>query len=149
MSSHTRLLYHIVWCPKNRAPVLLKEGRKDLFKYLAGILKNKGCLLYCINGMDDHIHILTHIHQSQKVSALVGELKRCSSLWIKKQNVFSGFEYWQAGYGAFSVNFKDRSRVIEYIADQEKHHKKESFETEYIRLLLDHEIEFVEEYLFV
>ena len=149
MSSYTQLLYHIVWSTKHRAPILNEENRASLFRYLSKILKNKNCYLYCMNGMDDHIHILTSIHQSLKVSVVVGELKRSSSIWIKKNNIFPGFESWQIGYGAFSLNYKDRHRVIQYIINQAEHHKKKSFATEYKDLLADHEIEFEEKYLWV
>ncbi|MEQ9313501.1 MAG: transposase [Cytophagales bacterium] len=68
MSTYTQIIYQIVFSTKNRVPVLHKKGRPDLFKYIWGILKNKKCHLYQINGVEDHIHILTHIHPSVALS---------------------------------------------------------------------------------
>ena len=82
--------------------MLMKENRDQLFKYIWGILKNKKCHLYRINGVEDHIHILTHLHPSIVLPDLVKDIKLASSAFIKESNIFSEFKGWQQGYGGFT-----------------------------------------------
>ena len=102
MSTYTQLTYQIVFSTKKRRPVLEKEKRDDLFKYIWGLLKNKDCHLYRINGVKDHLHILTHIHPTLSVAGLVKDIKVSSSNFIRRENQFAGFEGWQSGYAAFT-----------------------------------------------
>ena len=148
MSTYTQLLYQIVFSTKNRKPCLKKENREELFRYIWGLLNNKKCHLYRINAVDDHIHIATHIHPSISISSLIKDLKLSSNEYIKNNNLFDGFDGWQDGYGAFTYNIKDKDKLIEYIKNQEEHHKKVSYKDELISLLKEFEIEFDEKYLF-
>lgn len=148
MSTYTQILYQIVFSTKNRVPVLQKDKRPELFKYIWGILKNKNCHLYQINGVEDHIHILTHIHPSISLSDLVKDIKVASSIYIKENNLFKNFIGWQSGYGAFTYSINEKERLINYIQNQEEHHKKTSFRDEYISLLNEFDISFEEKYLF-
>ena len=112
MSTYTQLLYQIVFSTKERNPVLAKPNRARLFRYISGILKNKNCHLYIINGVEDHIHILTHIHQSIAIADLVKDIKVASNLFIKEQNLFNDFTYWQEGYGVFTYSTKEKYQLI-------------------------------------
>lgn len=105
------------------------------------------CHLYRINGVEDHIHILTSLHPSVCLSDLVKDIKVSSSKWIKENGVFPHFTHWQDGYGAFTDNDREKKRLIEYIKKQETHHKKVSFVDEYKALLLEAGIEFDDKYL--
>ena len=147
MSTYTQILYQIVFSTKNRERTLLKEKRKELFKYIWGILKNKNCHMYRINGVEDHLHIATHIHPSISLSSLVKDIKLASSDYIKDKRLFEKFGGWQDGYGAFTYSIKEKDRLIEYIKNQEEHHRKKTFREEYIKLLEEHGIEFNEKYL--
>lgn len=147
MSTYTQLLYQIVFSTKERNPSLLKPNRNQLYKYLWGILKNKNCHLYRINGVEDHLHIITHIHPTVPVSTLIKDLKISSNKYIKKEGLFPNFIGWQDGYGAFSYSIKAKDQLIEYVNKQEEHHKTVTFRDEYIALLNEHEIEFDEQYL--
>lgn len=147
IATYTQILYQIVYSTKNRNPVLKGERRDDLFKYLWGILKNKNCHLYRINGVEDHIHIVTHLHPTIALSSLIKDMKIASSTWIKKENIFPGFSGWQDGYGAFTYSINDKDRLIEYVKNQQEHHKIKSFKEEYIELMKEHGIEFNEKYL--
>ena len=111
------------------------------------ILKNKKCVLYRINGIEDHLHIATHIHPMVAVSSLVKDIKVASSIWIKEQDLFPNFTSWQVGYGAFTYSIKEKEVLIDYIKRQEEHHKTKTFREEYIKLLDEHNIEFDEKYL--
>ena len=147
MSTYTQILYQIVFSTKYREKVLLPEQRPELFKYIWGILKNKNCHLYRINGVEDHLHIATHLHPSVALASLVKDIKLASSKYIKENSLFTHFNGWQEGYGAFTYTVKEKDRLIEYIKNQEEHHKKITFRDEYIQLLQKHNVEFDEKYL--
>jgi REP element-mobilizing transposase RayT len=147
MSTYTQILYQIVFSTKYREPILIKPNREALFKYIWGVIKNKNCHLYRINGVEDHIHILTHLHPAVSLASLVKDIKVSSSLYIKEHQLFNGFTNWQSGYGAFTYSIKEKNRVINYIKNQEEHHRKKTFREEYIDLLKEHGVEFDEKYL--
>lgn len=147
MSTFTQIIYQIVFSTKNRARVLSKEKRDELFKYMSGVIMNKKCHLYRINGVEDHLHILTHIHPSIALATLVKDIKVSSSLYIKEHGLFDGFTSWQEGYGAFTYSIKEKFRLIEYVKNQEEHHKKRTFKEEYKKLLIEHGIDFDEKYM--
>lgn len=147
MSTYTQILYQLVFSTKNRERTLSKEHRQKLFKYIWGILENKKCHLYRINGVEDHLHILTHLHPSISLSDLIKDIKLASAKFIKEQNLFPSFNGWQDGYGAFTYSIGQKDALIFYIKNQEAHHSKISFREEYIELLKEHEIEFEEKFL--
>ncbi len=147
MSTYTQILYQIVFSTKHREPTLIKQNREELFRFIWGILEKKNCHLYRINGVEDHLHILTHIHPTVSLSSLIKDIKVSSALHIKNQKLFEGFTSWQEGYGAFSYNIKEKNRIIDYIKNQEVHHQKIDFRSEYIELLKENEIAFDEKYL--
>jgi REP element-mobilizing transposase RayT len=145
---HTKLIYHIVFGTKYRRKVLTKDKRTELFKFIWGILEKKKCHLYRINGVEDHVHILTSMRTTMDISNLVKDIKVASHLWIEKERIFPEFIEWQIGYGAFTVSAYEKNGLIKYIKNQEAHHKIETFEDEYQRLLKEHDIDFDEKYLF-
>lgn len=145
--SYTQIYYHIVFSTKNRIPCMTKQKREDLYKYIWGVLTNKNCHLYRINGVEDHLHILTHIHPTVSLANLVKDIKLSSSDWIKENGIFKRFSGWQKGYGAFTAAQKDKDRIIRYIKNQEKHHQKKSFKEELRKLLEEAGVEFDEKYL--
>lgn len=147
MSTYTQILYQIVFSTKQREPVLEKEKRPELFKYIWGILNKTNCHLYRINGVEDHLHIVTHLHPSVSLADLVKNIKIASSGFIKDNGIFKNFNHWQDGYGAFTYSVKEKNRLIEYVKNQEEHHKTITFRDEYIELLKEHEVEFDEKYL--
>ncbi len=147
MSTYTQSLYQIVFSTKDREKTLTKDNREELFRYIWSILKNQKCHLYRIGGVEDHIHIVTHIHPAVAVSSLVKDIKLASSDYIKKQNLFPDFKAWQVGYGSFTYSFSDKDRLIEYVKNQETHHHKKAFREELIELLNEHQVEFDEKYL--
>jgi REP element-mobilizing transposase RayT len=147
MSTYTQILYQIVFSTKYREPSLKAENRKELFKYIWGILKNKKCHLYQIGGIEDHLHIVTHLHPSTALANLVKDMKLASSEYIKLQKLFPEFNGWQDGYSAFTYSIDAKDNLINYVKNQEEHHKKVNFIDEYKLLLAEHKIEFDEKYL--
>ena len=118
-----------------------------LYRYIWGIIKNKNCHLYRINGVADHIHIATHLHPSIALADFIKDIKVASSVWIKKDNVFPEFDKWQSGYAAFTYYIDSKNDLIEYVKSQKEHHRKVSFEEELRNLLIEHGIDFDEKYL--
>jgi len=148
MSTYTQILYQIVFSTKNRERTLTKEKRNELFKYIWGLLKNKNCHLYRINGVEDHLHLITHLHPSVSLASLVKDIKMASSQYISTNGLFKQFNGWQEGYGAFTYSIKEKDKLTEYVKNQEEHHKVITFKEEFIALLQEHGIEFDEKYLF-
>lgn len=146
MSTYTQILYQIVFGTKYRAMTLTKESRPELFAYISGLLRKKKCKLYCINGIENHIHIITHLHPSIALSSLIKDIKLASSKFIKEQNLFPLFDGWQVGYSAFTYSQEAKINLINYVKNQEIHHRRQSFLDEYICLLKEQGIEYNENY---
>lgn len=126
---------------------MIEPSQEKLYKFIWGILKNKNCHLYRIGGVEDHLHIITHVHPAVAVAYLVKDIKLAASSFIKTDNLFPHFNGWQDGYGAFSYTFSAKNNLIEYVKNQNEHHQKVSFRDEYISLLKEHGIEFDKKYL--
>lgn len=139
--SYTQLLYHIVIRTKYSKNTIPNEYSEELYKYITGFVKNKKSNMYQINGTENHIHILVSLHPTISISNFVKELKNSTNYWIKNHNGFKDFESWGKKYGAFSCSIKEKSNIINYIANQRVHHAKTSFEDEYIKLINEAEIE--------
>lgn len=147
MSTFTQILYQIVFSTKNRTKCLNFDNHKRLYTYIWSILKNNKCHLYRIGGVEDHIHIITHIHQSIAPANLIKDIKVATNDFIKKEKLFRNFENWQEGYGAFTYHFSEKDKLIDYVKTQKQHHKTTSFKEEYVELLNEHGIVFEEKYL--
>ncbi|PRZ00313.1 IS200/IS605 family transposase [Marinilabilia salmonicolor] len=137
MSSYRQIYYHLVFRTKNSQRVLFEDGRSSLFGYIWGIVKEKQSHLYRINGVEDHIHLLTDLHLSIALADFVRDIKTASSSWIKDQGGFPLFNGWGVGYCALTCGYQDKDGIIEYIKNQQSHHKKETFRAEYERLLIE------------
>mgnify|MGYP001138403601 CR=1 FL=1 len=124
-----------------------ESGLEILYRFIWLILKNKNCHLYRIGGIEDHIHIITHIHPTLAVAELVKDIKLAASSFIKRESLFLNFTGWQEGYGAFTYSISAKNNLIEYVKNQKEHHKKKSFKEEYIKLLEEHGIPYNEKYL--
>jgi putative transposase len=118
-------------------PTIKQDHVNELNAYITGIIKNKNSHLYRINGVENHLHILTDMHPSIAPADFMREVKASSSLWMKNSMLFPSFIGWEEGYGSFTCSYKDLIRLIEYIKTQEEHHKKITFEEEYRKILLE------------
>ena len=146
--SFTNLIYHIVFSTKNRQPLITDDVKSRLYDYIGGTIRGTGGISLAINGMDDHVHVLTKLRPDKSVSDVLRDLKANSSGWM--HYVFPELKdfSWQNGYGAFTVSASQVEKVREYIANQEEHHKKVgSFRDEFIKMLRANKIEFDEKYL--
>ena len=145
-STHTSLLYHIVFATKNREPVIAMEWRSRLHEYLGGAVRGAGGTPQGVGGVADHVHLLVGLKPTHCLSDFMRELKKASSIWISETIPLPGF-HWQEGYGAFTVSASARPDVQHYIARQEEHHRQRTFREEYVLLLQKSGIEYDERYL--
>ncbi|NJM36865.1 MAG: IS200/IS605 family transposase [Akkermansiaceae bacterium] len=145
--SLAQIMLHLVFSTKDRKPMLNDEIRDELHAYIGGIITSlKGTLLKS-GSASDHIHLLIAQSRTISVADLVQEIKTGSSKWIKtKGDQYRNF-HWQGGYGIFSISPSHRDILEAYIANQAAHHRKETFQDEYRRLLAKYKIEFDERYV--
>jgi putative transposase len=146
--SLARVVLHVVFSTKNRVPFLKDaEIRARLHAYVAGVLQKIGCEPILINGTEDHVHILCNLSRTITIAGLVEEAKKAPSKWMKEQGpAYSDF-FWQGGYGAFSVSQSNVEQVRAYVATQEEHHHKVSFQDEFRALCRKHGVEIDERYV--
>ena len=143
--THTNLVYHIVFSTQGHLPLLTKEVRPELFAYMGGLVKEKKGKPHIINGVDDHGHLLLGLPPDVSVSDSMRFVKANSSRWMKER--FGKPFAWQKGFGAFSVSRSNADAVAKYIRDQEEHHRKFDFKSEYVSLLEKNGVEFDDKYL--
>jgi REP element-mobilizing transposase RayT len=147
-STYSKIYIQIVFAVKGRQSLIQNSWEEELYKYITGIVQNKGQKMLAINGMPDHIHLFIGMKPSCNLSDLVREIKKSSNGFINEKK-FCPFKFeWQEGYGAFSYSHSALDNVIGYIANQKEHHHKKSFREEYVDFLKKFEVEFKEEYLF-
>jgi REP element-mobilizing transposase RayT len=137
----------VTFAVKARELLISKLWKEDLYKYITGIVKNKNQTLMIINGMPDHIHLLIGFKPNCNLSDLVRDIKVNSTKWINENKFVQGKFEWQTGFGAFSVSQSGINAVANYIANQEEHHQEVSFRKEFIKLLIEYEIKYNDEYL--
>jgi len=145
--SLSRVYVHITFSTKNRVSMIDQDIRKRLFDYMGGICKGLECNPVQIGGVADHVHILCLLSRKIAQMDLLEEVKKRSSKWIKTiSDKYSNF-YWQDGYGIFSVNPKETDKVVEYIKNQDEHHKHISFQDEFRAFLRKYGVEWDERYV--
>jgi putative transposase len=146
--SLAKILVHTVFSTKERRPFLRDAALRDeLHRYLGGILTNLDCQPIIVGGAEDHVHLLCALSRTREAAEMVKEVKRGSSLWLKTKGPELTDFAWQSGYGMFSIGFSQIEAVRNYIAGQEQHHRKVSFQDEFRELLHRYEIAFDERYV--
>jgi len=135
------LVYHAVIRTKMSEPTLSLEHSDELYRYIWGIIKNKNSVLFRINGMEEHVHILFSLHPTISLSDFMRELKVETSKMLKKTTGFEQFTAWGEGYAALTYSYRDKNIITNYIKNQREHHKTVSFREEYVNLLKEMELE--------
>ena len=148
MSTHQQLLYHIVFSTKNRQRWLTDGLRETVFAYMAGTAKDLNGFAIKVGGFYDHAHLLVRIPARIAVSDFVGQLKANTSKYINDNNGLIRKFRWQDGFGAFTVSVSAKDAVVAYIEKQMDHHKKNTFEDEYLLMLAKHGVEYDPRYVF-
>lgn len=134
-----QILYHIVFRTKYNLEAIDQAHSKELYKYIWGVIKNKNCKLFQINGIEDHVHILSDLHPSIALADYIKDIKVSSSKWLKSNENFPKFKGWAKSYCA--LTYKEKEILINYIKKQQEHHKKVSFRDEINQLFKEHNIE--------
>jgi putative transposase len=146
--SLAKIIVHTVFSTKDRRPFLRDRAlREELHRYLGGILSHLDCQPIIVGGVEDHVHLLAALSRTRQPAEMVKEIKRGSSLWIKERDQTLRDFCWQSGYGIFSLGFSQIKEVRDYIAGQEAHHRKTSFQEEFRALLRRYDIAFDEKYV--
>jgi REP element-mobilizing transposase RayT len=145
-STHLSLHYHLVFSTKNRVPNIVETCRGRLHAYLGGVVRNVEGVPEAIGGVEDHVHLLIGLRATARLADVVRDVKAVSSRWVHEETGDRGFS-WQEGYGAFTVSASQRDMVREYIARQEEHHRKRTFQEEYVELLKRSGVEYDDRYL--
>ncbi|HYM74690.1 MAG TPA: IS200/IS605 family transposase [Candidatus Dormibacteraeota bacterium] len=145
--SHTsgNILLHFIFSTEGRRP-LIKPGLRDaLFAYLGGIVREMNGTALIINGDVDHVHMLIRLRPVHSAAEIARVVKANSSRWVREKH--SAAFAWQTGYGVFSVSESSVAAVTKYIAGQEEHHKKHSFQEEYVAFLKKNHVEYDPRYI--
>ena len=145
--SYTNLLYHMVFATKDRQPLLEPAIAAKLHAYLGGGIHEEGGTALIVNGTSNHVHILAKLRQDKALSDVVRSIKANASRWIHQAFPSQKSFAWQSGYGAFTVSESQAQHVHRYIQAQEMHHRKTTFEEEFIALLMAHGISFDPNYI--
>jgi len=145
-STHTSLHYHLVFSTKNREPWFSGEFLPKLHAYLGGIVRNMDGHPHGVGGVADHVHVLAGLKPSHRLSDVMRDLKADSSRWIKEELKRTAFA-WQDGYGAFTVNAPGLEAARHYVLHQEEHHRKQTFQEEYLEFLKRGLVEYDERFL--
>jgi REP element-mobilizing transposase RayT len=145
--SHTsgNILLHFIFSTDGRRPSIKPAFRDDLFAYLGGIVREMNGTALIINGAHDHVHMLIRVRPAHSASEIARVVKANSSRWARQKHS-AGFA-WQTGYGVFSVSESTVVAVTKYIAKQKEHHKKRSFQEEFVAFLKRNRVEYDPKYI--
>jgi REP element-mobilizing transposase RayT len=135
---------HVVFSTKDRRKLINQQMQPKLWSYLGGIARNHDFLVLANGGMDDHVHLLIQLPPVLSLAKAISLLKANSSKWMNEHGRFG----WQEGYGPFSVSASNIGAVERYITNQAKHHRRMTFEDEFVALLKKHGIRFDPKYVF-
>jgi REP-associated tyrosine transposase len=144
--TYTNLLTHVIFSTKDREPLIIAALHDDLLAYMGGILREIGGALRAANARPDHVHLLCSLPPTVAISDALRLVKTNSSRWVHRSRNYAGFE-WQTGYGAFSVSHSLAPSVTRYIGEQEKHHRRMTFQEELIAFLKKNGIPYDEPYI--
>lgn len=147
-NTYSQLFFHLVFSTKNRENYIHQTIENRVWAYLGGIARKHNLTALQIGGIENHIHVLIISKPTIEPNLIPKWLKGESSKWIKEEFADLQRFAWQDGYGMFTVSKSNAPKVIDYIKNQREHHKKQSFEDEYVELLKLHEIDYDEKYLF-
>ena len=147
-NTYTQLYVHIIFAVKNRSALLGSNWDERLRLYVTATVQNNGHKMLCINNMPDHVHVFIGLNPAQSLSDLMRLIKGDSSEWINRERLTHFKFQWQEGYGAFSYSKSQIDKVVNYIENQQEHHKKTTFLDEYRLLLNNFDVAFDERYIF-
>lgn len=146
--TYSQIYLQVVFAVKGRENLIAPSWKEELHKYISGIVTAKEQKSIIVNGMPDHVHAFVGLKPSMRISDLVRDMKNNSSKFINESGFIRSRFSWQEGYGVFSYSRSHIDRVYNYILNQEEHHRKKTFQREYLDFLREHDIDFNEKYVF-
>ena len=146
-NSYTSLHYHVIFSTKNREPWLIRDIEQRIWEFIGGIARAHRMTALQVGGVEDHIHALVTAPPTIAPMQIAQYLKADSSKWIYEEFPALQNCWWQDGYGAFTVSKSDIPRVIKYIQNQREHHRKQTFQEEYLEFLRANGVDYDERYL--
>ena len=145
--SFAQILIYLVFHVKVGGPTIREDDLPRVFEYIGGEVRALNGIPFAVGGRPDHIHCLATLPKTLPLSDFVMNIKKGSSKWIKSIDARYRLFSWQDGYGAFSVSYANRDRVMNYIANQATHHHKKTFKEEYLEFLNSNNISYDERYV--
>lgn len=145
--SLANVMIHVIFSTKDRTPLISPDLAGELYPYLGGICRSMGCSSHGVGGTSNHIHIACSLSRTVTVAKLLEELKKNSSKWIKTKGRQHALFAWQAGYGAFSIGQSQLEHLKTYIANQEEHHGKRTFQEEILDFLRRYKVDYDERHI--
>lgn len=143
-----KIYLHVIFHIKTTSPKIKEDDLNRLHAYIGQLINSTGCQTIRVGGVNDHVHTLLLLSREETVSHLVEEMKRNSSRWIKTLSAYYSMFAWQGGYAAYSVSQSVVDKTLAYIANQPEHHKRHTFEEEYVEFLKLYNIDYNEQYVF-
>ena len=147
LNTYSKIYLHYIFSPKNRMALIDPSFEEELYKVIAGIIRNLNQTLIQINGMPDHVHILVRLRPALAPSVLIQKIKSNSSKWINDKKFIKHKFEWQTGGAVFSVDHRSIEKNKQYIIKQKEHHSKKTFREEYLLMLNAYGISFEKDYL--
>jgi REP element-mobilizing transposase RayT len=146
-NTYASLHYHVIFSTKNRVKYISPEIERRVWEYIGGVARKHRMTAIQLGGVEDHVHALVTAPPSLAPSQIAQFLKGNSSRWIHEEfPKLRGFE-WQDGYGAFTVSKSNLAEVVRYIQNQREHHRRRTFQEEYMDFLRKHGVEYDERYV--
>jgi REP element-mobilizing transposase RayT len=139
--TYSSVLIHCVFSTKERRKHIRPEFQQELWAYIGGIARARGMKALAVGGIEDHVHMLLLLPADVELSAAMRTIKAGASKWIHARFGQRAFE-WQEGYGAFSIGISQLAETLNYIGQQQEHHRHRDFDEEYLAFLKKHEIEY-------
>jgi len=145
--SYVSSYFHCIFSTKERRRLIMPELRERLWPFLGGIARQNKMKAIEIGGVEDHVHLLLSVPSTLSIAKALQLIKGGSSKWIHETFPEQRLFAWQEEYGAFSVSVSQLDKTIAYIKGQEEHHRRMTFQEEFLALLKKHRIEYDEQYL--
>lgn len=143
-----QIYLQFVFAVKHRQCLIAPSYKEELHKYLTALVQNRKAKMLAVNCMPDHVHLFVGFRPVILISDFIKEIKVESNEFINSKNWIKGKFAWQEGYGVFSYSHSHIDRVINYVHNQETHHRVRTFKEEYYELLQKFQVPFEEKYLF-
>ena len=147
-NTYTQLYVQIVFAVQGRHHLIPKSRKEELHQYITGIVKNRGQKLLAVHCMPDHTHIFIGFGPTLTIADLVRDIKQATSIWVKEKGLVKSTFSWQEGYGAFTYAQSQAKTVVQYVLNQEEHHRVKTFQEEYIAFLRKFEVPYDPRYVF-